>query len=201
MKNVHRVILNLVNKGRGLIPRRFSTRQAIGISLILHIFIAMAFASFLMQKYHPEGSPLNTSPLVFDLQTDTKVKFESQNVNQDLDNLTDGFNQPNEVVNNGFNGDAESAAGRASEALNSNNQDVVMASLASLSDLKDSFKFIMHQVSSDSLNGLNPIHGDMPDASYISTGNADGTGAGDGSGVTITFGGGGGHCPTGGIYR
>ncbi|MFQ5864399.1 MAG: hypothetical protein ACE5IW_04125 [bacterium] len=171
-----------------------TTRSALGISIFLHIFIGMAFASFLAGKYYVEHVT-DSASIEFDLVTETDVKFENDN---NKSNPTDQLlgQKLQDFQKNGFNGTESSAAGRESSSSkpNTRNEQVVLASLASLSDLRESFNFIMQQVAADSAAGFSPIHGEAPETEFYTAGSNDGTGLGHGSGIRILIGGGG-YCP------
>lgn len=192
---------NMVEKSQLRFRKGITTRGALGISLILHLFIGMAFASFLAGKYYVEHIT-ESSSIEFDLVTDTEVKFQSNTYDSNLSDQPIGQKLQNELQTPGFNGSESSAAGRESSIAknNNNNKAVVLASLASLSELKDSFNFIIQKVSADSLTGFSPIQGKLPETEFYTAG-FNGNGFGNDSGVSISLGGGGGHCPVGGIFR
>lgn len=184
----------MAQKLRNRFRKGITTRSALGISIFLHIFIAMAFASFLAGKYYIEHVT-DSSSIEFELVTDSEVKFESNSNNSSLRDQLLG-QKLQDFQKNGFNGTESSAAGSESSIAKNNTtrETVVMASLASLSELRQSFNFIMQQVSADSLSGFSPIQGEAPDTEFYTAGSNDGTGFGHGSGIGIIIGGGG-YCP------
>jgi hypothetical protein len=171
-------------KIRNRFRKGVTTRNALSISLFLHIFIGMAFASFLAGKYYVERATDSTS-IEFEFVTENDVKFQNNSTIRDQ-----RLGQ-----NNGFNGAESSAAGSESSPSmpNPKREAVVMASLASLSELRESFNFIMQQVSSDSSSGFSPAHGEAPETEFYAAGSNDGTGIGNG--IRVIIGGVGGYCP------
>ncbi len=178
-------------KVRDRFRKGVNTRNALGLSMFLHIFIAIAFASFLGGKYYAEHLT-DTSSIEFELVTETDVESSQNSSSQLLGQA------PNQLQKNGFNGTEESAGGRERAVSNrdASRQAVVTASLASLSELRESFNFIMHQVAADSVAGFSPVQGEAPNTEFYGAGTNDGNGIGSGSGIRIIIGGGlGGYCP------
>ncbi|MFQ5824471.1 MAG: hypothetical protein ACE5JB_10485 [bacterium] len=192
--NIKHRTQHIVKQIRFRFRKGITTRGALGISLVLHIFIGMAFASFLAGKYYIEHV-IESQSIVFDLATETEVKFQNNSNNSNLTDKLLGQKLQKDFQTNGFNGTESSATGSESSISkhNTNRDAVVLASLASLSDLRESFNFIMQQVSADSLVGFSPIHGESPDTEFYTAGSNNGTGIGNGSGIRILIGGG--YCP------
>ncbi|MFQ5604397.1 MAG: hypothetical protein ACE5HS_14100 [bacterium] len=179
-------VLNRVKVIRQAIKNRFrkglSTRDAIGISIIVHIVIGSALASFLIGTMIVQPADLSQT-IEFDLTTEEVSSVKADQLN--------GQNSDQFGVSNS---EASKQVGRASTLTkgNMNRETTVMASLASLSELKESFNFIMAQVTADSVGGFSPAEGKVPGSEYNSFGlkNGDGFGAGHGAGIYI----GGGLC-------
>lgn len=195
-------IMNVANRFRQRFRKSITTRGALGISILLHLFIAMAFASFLAGTYYIESIKEQEESIVFDLETETNIDFSSNSSNSNLSSQLDGKLAENSRLS-GL--ESSSSSGKGSPSAVVNNESAVLASFASLTDLKESFSFVMQQVSADSLNGFSPVFGDAPDTKIFSAGFNDGNGYGNGrgSGISISIGGGG-HCPAGGpggIYQ
>jgi len=149
--------------------RRLKTRDAIAISIILHLIIGAAMASSFSGAFFVK--PLeDLHSIEFDLVTEkTNTPFSGQ--------FTD-------------NSSSSESKGRAGNPAKStmNRKAAVLASLASLSELRESFSFITQQVSSDSSAGFSPIQGKAPGIEFGFK-NEDGFGNGTGPRVLISGGG------------
>lgn len=166
--NLNARLKNIAFAIRNRFRRGIKTRDAIGISILLHLLIGTAFASFLVGTYyvtpsHPEQS------IEFDLIAETVKPTAADRLAGQVSDQTAGGAQSN------------SATGSAPQTIDK--QAILMASLGSLSDLKESFKFVMQQVSSDSL-GLSPLHGQMPSTAFYGAGSGGEDGSGHG-GISI----------------
>lgn len=161
------------------IDRVVTTRNAIGMSIGLHLLLGMALAALWTGNQlatHSEGA----DEIVFELQT-IKEKQPFEGVQGQS---SEEYGVPNQ--------DAAKASGKASNPVrgNMNKSAVVMASLTALTDLRDSFSFVTHAVAADSLGGFSPIDGEVPGSEYDSFGRKKGQGIGAG-GVRIYVSGGG----------
>ncbi len=180
--------INQLQAGRNLIGERFraglSMRNSLLLSIVMHLVAATAIATFWAGTHLVEHANDNDE-IVFELETITSEHNTSDNLSG---KPADEFGSTNP--------DASRASGKASTPVkgNMNREAAVMASLASLTELTESFGFITHTVVSDSLGGFSPSDGRIPGSEYDSFGRkkGEGIGAGDGTGVYI---GGGGFCP------
>ena len=146
--------IQVANRLRLRFRKSFTTRGALGISIILHLFIAMAFASFLAGTYYVESNKEQEDSIVFDLETETDIDFSSNRSNSSLSTQLEG----KLAENSGLSGlESSSSSGQGSPSAAVKNEAAVLASFASLTDLKESFSFVMQQVSADSLDGLTSV--------------------------------------------
>ena len=162
------------------LSERVSTRRgAVGLSLMLHLIVASAFASFLVTRAVVEPHHL-ANTIEFDLVSEPATKtVANQSESQKSQAASSASAQA---------GKAEGLPGALARSAQNKNA-LVMASLASLSDLKESFGFISHQVAADSSSGFAPMHGTDPNSTLNSLG--DGKykdGLGSTGGVTISVG-------------
>lgn len=156
---------------RNRFPNKLNTSQTILISIVLHVVVALAVAAFwVSSQISAEAHSANS--IVLDLET---VKSIQANTGQ-LQQAVDGYSLPNP--------DAAKTSGRASNPMrgNMNREAMVMASLASLSQLRETFTFVTQTVSTDSVGGFSPMHGDVPGSEYDSFGRKKGEGTGSVSG-------------------
>lgn len=191
LENFIRSLRGFMPRMRLIIPDSLNRRGALGISVFLHVFIGMALASFLIGKVVVEQQA-ETPGVVFDLQTNPDV---------DLQRLQQKASSFEATVNQRNRPQQESKAGSGRPSLKVNKQAVLLSSLASLSELKDSFNFVMQSVSADSAKGFSPLYGNAPDTEAISAGFGKGDGYGDGNGIRVSVGGGHGSCPKPGIFK
>jgi|GEM_PF-3522426 len=165
-----------------------SMRKSLLLSIVLHLIAGGAIAAYWAGSQVAAHLASNDK-IVFDLETISPK--------ENIDKLTGPQAEEYGVTN----ADAKDVSGKASTFLkgNMNRDAVVMASLASLSKLTESFGFITHAVAADSLGGFSPADGNIPGSEYDSFGRkkGEGRGAGDGSGIRVS---GGGFCPIPGGY-
>ncbi len=153
------------NRFRG----RLKTRDAIAISIILHLIIGTAMASFFSGALFVKP-PEDLDSIEFDLVTEkTNTPFSSQ------------------FAENSPSSESKGRAGNPAKNT-MNRKAAVMASLASLSELREAFSFISQQVSSDSSAGFSPIQGKAPSIEFGFQ-NDDRFGSGNGPRVLISGGG------------
>jgi hypothetical protein len=181
------------------IEQGMSRRQTIGLSLVLHLSVALVFASLHVQK-------IVSIPV---LRPDPSIEIELVTENQldplsDQSNSTSTLDGPNQNSNEMIpkSGERMGLASSDSDVLVAeqvevSKEAVLMASLADLSSLRESFNFSLNQVSADSSGAFVPLSGEAPDTGYISDG-IDGFGHGGRYGVRVSSGSGGGNCPGGG---
>ncbi|RMD64063.1 hypothetical protein D6833_04885 [Candidatus Parcubacteria bacterium] len=181
--NASKAIYRRVQKG-------VSTRDALGISLVLHLLLGVAFATWFVGQTVVAHRP-EESKLVFELASQPEIS---------VDKIVNSSAFAN---NQNAGNPAEAADGRASSATNEaamSKEQIMMASLSSLSQLKDTFNFVFQQTSADSVGEFSPAHGDAPDVESLAAGLRDGNGLGRGNG-SIIISGGGGHCPAPGVLQ
>ena len=141
---------------------RLRTKDAIGISIVLHLLAGMAMAWFFV------GTVVVTPP-----HTESSIELDliSRNANLNSVDQSDGQKL----------GKSSIAANKAHSSTKNvlDKRAVLMASMADLSALKETFSFAMQQISSDS-TGFSPLHGKLPDTSFYGVGqeNQNGTGRG-----------------------
>ena len=170
---------------------KLTTREAVTLSIVLHLFLGIAIAAMNKDK-------------IIKLMTakEENIEFEIVAV-KDLD-LKNSTNQGNSVQ---ANSSAIKKAGKkiglssstskklVAEDVNVNKEAVMLASLASLSDLRESFQFVIQELSVDEEGVFTPIQGDVPDTKVIADGLAKAKGLGGRRGIISISGGGNGSCP------
>jgi len=146
---------------------------------MLHLIVASAFASFLVTRAVIEPhQPANT--IEFDLVSEQTNKAAT---NQSQSQKSQATNAANAQA-----GKTEGRPGARARSAQDNNA-LVMASLASLSDLKESFGFISNTASADSSAAFSPMHGSDPNSTLNSLGAGKyKDGLGNSGGVTISIG-------------
>jgi len=141
--------------------------------------VASLFASFLVTRAVVEPHhPANT--IEFDLVSEPATKTVA---NQSETQKSQAASSASARA-----GKTEGRPGALARSAQNRNS-LVMASLASLSDLKESFGFMANQASADSSAGFAPMHGTDPNSTLNSLG--DGKykdGLGSTGGVTISVG-------------
>jgi hypothetical protein len=169
------------------------------ISVILHLSAGVLLASFHFDK--TSGIPLTPedTAVEFELVTENQLIFSSDQSNSK--NSLDGPNQNSTeaIPKLGEQIGLESSDSDIliSENVQISKEAVMMASLSDLSKMRESFNFMLNQVSADSSGAFVPLGGEAPDTDYLSAG-SDGYGYGGRYGVRVSSGSGGGNCPGGG---
>ncbi len=175
-------MLSFKNK---LFPKYVSAQNALGISIMLHLFITAAFGTYWVGSI--ENRDLNhVDDIVLNLET---IKFKPE------------FSHGSSSEYGKSNSEAEKKSGKASNLVKGNmNRDAILkASLASMEDFIKPFRFVTQTIVSDSTGGFSIVDGDMPGSQLDSYGTKKGEGAGHGGGIRVRVGGYGGLCaPTGG---
>ncbi len=163
-----------------------STRQALVLSVCLHVAAAAVAGSIAWSSgaLQPAADPTITFELVTP-DLDPKPIDPVQNNADAPRNLGKALGDPRSTSRT-----------LVAEQARVNKQAVVMASLAQLSQLRESFRFVVQQVAADSLGTFRPLEGKVPSTEMFTSG-ADGYGFGSRTGI-ITIGAGSGHCPPGG---
>jgi len=189
-----KILQRLSNKIRNRLKKGFkiTTREAVAFSIVFHIFLGVAIAAMNRDKIS-----------IFMTEKEENIEFELVTV-KDL-NLASSNNQGK---NNQANSSSVIKAGKkiglssstskklVAENVNINKETVMLASLASLSALQESFQFVIQELSVDEEGVFTPIQGDVPDTKVIADGllNAKGIGGRRGGIISIS-GGGNGRCP------
>lgn len=174
------------------IASKLSFRNAIGISVFFHIFIAVAFASVFVGRHliAPESDKL----IEFDLVTVKEVEVQKSTTSA-LPSLLDEIRATGSVQAD-LTQKAREGSNIAEVKPALNREAVIFASLASLSELRESFSFLEAELKVNSGSSWSPVDGDAPDVSGLAKGLSTGFGYG-GRGIVIGGfrGGGGGDCP------
>jgi len=170
---------------------KVTTREAVVFSIVLHIFLGVAIAAMNRDKISD-----------FITEKEENIEFELVTV-KDLD-LKNSSNQGNSVQANssaikkvGKKVGLSSSTSKklVAENVNVNKEAVMLASLASLSDLRESFQFVIQELSVDEEGVFTPIQGDVPDTKVIADGLLSAKGLGGRRGIISISGGGNGSCP------
>lgn len=160
---------------RHIFPQRIRTREAIFISIIFHLIIAAALSSFLVGSFYVQSHE-SANSLEFELLTERieiRAAAPKATAAQALETV------------GGSSGAEQSAA---------------MASLAGLSQLRESFNFIVHATTADSAVGFSPVEGKAPGTGFYGAAIGNGVGSGAGGGIHVVIGGGGVCLPGPGRY-
>lgn len=159
-RTIGEVIQNRFRKG-------LKTRDAIGISIALHLLGGMVMAWYFVGAFMVAVPPVEES-IEFDLISESaKLSFLDQSDGQKMG--------------------MPSLAGRSSKGLAKNPLDkkaILMASLGDLNALKKTFSFATQQISSDS-TAFSPMVGKIPSTEFYGAGTKKGRGTGHGG---ISFG-------------
>jgi hypothetical protein len=143
--------------------------------VILHLIVGTALASFFLQT-------------VFVTPKETRVEFD---LVADTIEIPDRIDNP--ILNSsGFSDNDPEAAGQMVGSVKTplKRRAVVMASLASLSELSYTFGFVNQEAESDSIGGsFLPVLGNAPNSDYNSFGLKKGEGFGRRGGILISGGG------------
>lgn len=171
---------------------KITTRQAIGLSLILHLAASLVIAAIYGDKM---------PALLSTKKEDLKFEFIM------IDDTDMGGAEPSGQSKAAQANSAVKKAGKkiglssntskklVAENVNVNKEAVMLASLASLSELQESFRFVIQELSVNEEGAFAPIHGDVPDTKVIADGLINGYGFGGRAGIISTSGGGNGNCP------
>lgn len=170
---------------------KITTRKAVAFSLVLHLFLGIAFAAMNRDK-------------IAGLMTAKEENIEFELVTfKDLDLKSNTSRKGNLQSNSSSAKKAGKKVGLSSstskklvaENVNVNKEAVMLASLASLSDLQESFQFVIQELSVDEEGIFTPIQGDVPDTKVIADGLVNAKGFGGRRGIISISGGGNGKCP------
>ncbi|MFQ5677622.1 MAG: hypothetical protein ACE5G1_17165 [bacterium] len=129
------------------------TKDAIGISIVLHLLVGMAMAWYLVGAVVMTATPHEDTVIEFDLS--------SQHTNLNSSDQPDGRKMGQASIA------AKSAKGSAQNIPDK--KAILMASLGDLQALKKTVRFAMQQISSDS-TGLSPMHGQISSSALYGLG-------------------------------
>lgn len=188
----------VLEKFRDFFSKDFSLGKAVALSVFMHVLLALAFASLHSEKVTGIRDE-SKKPLLFEFVKNDDVDI-TKTKRTNIDNNADGSNQnnPNSREKLGKSRGVRWSTSKSlvAEKTKVNKKAAMMASLTGLSELRESFSFVLHQISTDSLGSFTPIQGTAPDIDFLSDGMENGRGWGTRSGVIIGIGGGGGgNCP------
>lgn len=166
-------------------------KHSMAISFVVHIVIALTVASiFFNQKLM---APRSIERIIeFDLINE---KIELPEKNYAIQNPERGHEGQNLSQNS-------NKLMRTENRFHSQKA-FVMASLSTLSELNESFRFQAQQIRSDTTDVFNPIQSDAPDIKFLAEGLRNGIIGSRGNGIRISSGSGG-NCPPrggGGILK
>ena len=177
-----KILQQLSNRIQSRLKKGFkiTTREAVAFSIVLHIFLGIAIAA--MNRDTISG---------FMTEKEENIEFELVTV-KDLD-----LKSSTKIKKAGKKIGLSSSTSKklVAENVNVNKEAVMLASLASLSELRESFQFVIQELSVDEEAVFTPIQGDMPDTKVIADGLANAKGLGGRRGIISTSGGGNGSCP------
>lgn len=193
-KSKHRInglILSYFQKG-------VSKRDAIGISIVLHFILGVAFALV----YVSNPATMNTSK-------ETNVEFELIPIRglkpQRNNNQTSLYEIPKKADSAKRQatsiGSPSAVSKMLADATTVKKDAAMTASLASLMQLREPFNFLIQPVTSDSLGAFTPIQGSAPDTKFLPDGSEDGYSSRIRGAVIRIRGGGNGSCPPGGVLK
>ncbi|MFQ5675400.1 MAG: hypothetical protein ACE5G1_05840 [bacterium] len=171
---------------------KMTTRGAITLSVFLHIAMGLAVA----------GIYGNNLTSLIETNQEDQIEFELVDLDKMSTLTSDNQNQSSDSQ-------ARSSANKAgklrglksstskkivSENAAVNKRSAMLASLASLTELREAFTFVTQEIASDSIGTFTPIQGTAPDTKVIADGLLNGNGYGGRNGI-ISLGGGNGSCP------
>lgn len=198
MFNKQKILGHRIMKNLKAFFVNMSTHKAVTLSVFVHILLALAFASLSPDKIVGSRA-LPKNHLVFELVKENKIEINKK-TSLKLDNNADGSDQNHhdsiEKLGKTRGTRTSTSKHLIAEKAKINKKAAMMASLTGLSELRESFSFVLHQVSADSMGSFTPIQGTAPDIDLLSDGLENGHGFGTRSGIIIGIGGGGGgNCP------
>ena len=160
-------------------------REAVLVSVCLHFGIAIAATAILLDAPHLIGPPID------ELNLELETVAENEPVPQpiyDYSNQTESAGKEQNYSENGGKNSPHAGGDPLSQK-----QALLLASLNTLSALKESFNFVTHKVTSDSTGAFVPIQGMAPDIQSLANGLETAIQMGARTGrIGI---GGGGNCP------
>ena len=179
----------LRNRVPSIFKSGFTFRRAMILSISLHIIGIAAVASISISKH-----------LMLPVSKAIKVELELIDENTwDHQRVTYSSNPVSHLSH-------ISSKGESSSIKDSplNKEEIMMSAFNKLSELKESFNFIMQPIKADSASKIAPIQGIAPDITSIIAGLNSGKDFGMRGRGIINTGGGGGNCPPrggGGILK
>lgn len=188
-----KILQRLSSKIRNRLEKGFKirTREAVAFSIVFHIFLFIAIAAMNRDKISGFMTKKEEN-IEFELVTVKDLNLASSD-NQGKNNQTNSSS----VIKAGKKTGLSSSTSKklVAENVNINKEAVMLASLASLSVLQESFQFVIQELSVDEEGVFTPIQGDVPDTKVIADGLLNGKGLGGRRGIISISGGGKGSCP------
>jgi hypothetical protein len=178
-----------------VLPDPASRSKTVVLSILLHtsLLFAIGFVHFDTVPGLPTRSEAETRMELVLAETE----IYTDRSNSDLDFDGDAESYPSPIVSRG---EQRGVLISESEEFVANTEtlkeEVMMASLASLSELRESISFGLKEISANSKGTFIPLHGSLPDTDYLANGD-DGYGFGLKKGLRIRVSSGGGNCPDG----
>ncbi|MFQ5640112.1 MAG: hypothetical protein ACE5IR_19200 [bacterium] len=183
---VYHLLLSHLRKG-------VSKKEAVGLSIFIHIIVSAAFgviffkSSFLSEPIKETNVEFELVPIEDMISEQNDFQTNDSDLPKDADKA--------QVVSKSLGDPTSSSAMLVAEEAKVNKDAVMMASLSSLLELRESFNFVVQQISTDSVGAFTPIHGAVPNTSVLSAGALNGSGFGNRRGIIAISGGGNGSCP------
>ena len=170
---------------------KITTRKAVAFSLVLHLILGIALAAMNRDKIAGLMTAKEEN-IEFELVTFKDLDLKSNTSRKG--NLQSNFSSAKKA---GKKVGLSSSTSKklVAENVNVNKEAVMLASLASLSELQESFQFVIQELSVDEEGIFTPIQGDVPDTKVIADGLVNAKGFGGRRGIISISGGGSGKCP------
>lgn len=178
--------------GNMAMPNDARRWKTLTLSVLLHaaMLFAISFAHFSIVPGLPTSAENEDLQIIL-----PNAEFYTDKSNSDLDFDGDAESYPSPVESRGEQrGLNESESDDFVAETDNLKEEVMMASLASLSELKESISFGLSEISANSRGDFTPIQGSLPDTDYLANG-SDGYGFGLKRGLRIRASSGGGNCP------
>jgi hypothetical protein len=169
---------------------KITTRKAVTFSLVLHLFLGIAFAAMNRDKIAGLMTAKEEN-IEFELVTLKDLDLKSNTSRKGNLQSTSSAKKAGKKVGLSSSTSKELVA----ENVRVNKEAVMLASLASLSELQESFQFLIQELSVDEEGIFTPIQGDVPDTKVIADGLVNAKGFGGRRGIISISGGGSGKCP------
>lgn len=155
-----------------LISNRFrksiNRRDAIGLSIFLHILIVLFFTSIFSAGLEDIAlTKAEEDSIELEFIEEEKIKYSNDLTGSHVTNNVDGVNQTISESNASASGNSETSSTKKVDVAM---ESFMMQSLASLSEMSATFKFVRQQVAADSLNAIALIQVTASDKKILSNG-------------------------------